>query len=156
MTEQRDEFPEKALLASLIVGLMTLAIAVPVLYFRAARIYRQENNIAPVQRRGFFGNYFEEQSVALADLGFSAVLWQIVIPAACFFVLYVLIARIVQSFCEVAEAIFRFAEQNNEELIPKGYDFLVVRVVFWPFFLIYGVLLILGALTIFLFRGIWR
>ena len=156
MSNKRDEFPDKALIASLCVGLMTIIIVIPVMYHRAVQLYRVENNLAPVERRGLFGRYLEEQSVSLSDIGVSSVLWQIVIPALAFFILYIVTARIVQSFCEGTERLFQFASGNDEELMPKGHDFLVVRVVFWPLFLMYGILLIFGALTVFLFKGIWR
>ena len=128
----------------------------PLLYFAAADRFRVEHNLEKVTIHGFFGDYLEDQAVSLSDLGFSTVLFEIILPSMLFFVLYIVAARVVRSFCESAERFFLYATNTDEQMMPTGNDLLIVRVALWPLFLIAGISLILGGLTVLLFKGIWR
>jgi hypothetical protein len=155
MSDRDDELSLHALGAGAIVAVYSLIFAA-VCHDVVVDQFRKDHNLPPVLERGIIWDSYRAADVSLSDLGLAAILIKIILPAILFFVFFIVVARVVQSFCTLAEKFFQFAAQTDQQLMPHDNEVLVVRVAFWPVFFIYGVFLVCGSLTILLFKGIWR
>jgi hypothetical protein len=152
---RNDELALHALGAGAIVAAYSFVFA-SIRYAAVVDQYRHEHNLTPVLEQGLIWNYYRDADVSFSDLGLTTVLSNIILPTIIFFVAFIVVARVVDLFCAVAEKFFQFAVQTDEKLRPRDHEFLFARVAFWPFFLIYGVLLVCGSLIVLLFKSIWR